>query len=179
MSSLYGRRSTGKLWGSRNAQTKGEIDLRAEIDEIFNGSTSKPQRGHWVIYRRFDMNTTSKYYDEVYREGVGGPAQTYVDEIVVCRRDPLLQASQGEAETPMGELPGGKYIYYLEHNIVPSIRDQIFEIEWADHTTKPLIHQIPTPYNIKFNIKEVYANRLDSGRVEYWYCHAYIDKVNY
>ena len=115
MGGLYGQRSTNRLFSSTSSESRGEIDLRAELSEILRGSMSKPQRGHWIIYRRFDLSSPSEYYDEVLRTGLSGPAYEYTDTLLLVRRDPMASPSAAEAHTPAGFLPGGKYIYYFEH----------------------------------------------------------------
>lgn len=180
MGTLFGQRPSNKLWGSSVAQTRGEIDLRAEMHEILFGSTAKPQRGHWVVYRSIDLTqTTSGVYDEVYRTGVGGQAHPYTDTLVMTRRDPIFAPEQNEAQTPMGLLEGARDGYYFEYNFEPRIEDQIFEIEWSDHTVQPRLGQIPTPYKHKYNIKEVFPFRSDGGRVEYWIAFVNKDRISY
>lgn len=179
MANLFGKRSDTKLWGTSTSQTFGEINLRSEIKDLLNGTTGVPQKGHWIVYRRHDLTAPSEFWDEVYRSGVGGPAYQFVDVVMISRRDPQFSAEANEASTDPGILVGGKYIYYFEHNIVPSTKDQLFEINWDNHKVKPRLSQIPTPYVEKFNIKEVFPARGDSGRIEYWYCLVNTDKINY
>lgn len=177
---LFDKRGSTRLWGNSTSDTYGEIDMRAEMKEILHGSSSKPQRGHWVVYREFHLDiTASGFYDEVYREGVDGPAHEYTDHIVITRRDPVYAPEKGEAETAMGQLIGAKNIYYFEHDFVPRPYDQIFEFTWADHRVTPTFNDIAEPYNDKFNIKEVYPFRCDSGRIEYWVAMVNKDRVNY
>ena len=179
MARPFSNRTSTKLWGPVIAQTRGEIDMRAEMHEILFGSNSKPQRGHWVVYRRFDMTTKATTFDEVYREGVGGPSNVYTDTIVMTRRDPILAPEENEAHTPIGLLEGGKNIYYFEYDFLPRISDQIFEVNWADHTRKPLLSQLAEPHLEKYNIKEVFPYRCDAGRIEHWIVATNKDKINY
>lgn len=179
MSNLYGKRSSGKLWGASSSQTYGEINLRSEINEILFGSTSRPQRGHWIILRRYDLTTRSDNFDEVMNEGVGGPGYEYADELVMSRRDPMFGPESAEKYTDPGHLVQGRYVYYFEHDVNPNPHDQLFEIEWTDHRVQPTLSQVPTPYQEKFNIKEVFPHRADSGRIEYWTCIVNSDKINY
>lgn len=158
----------------------GEINLRTEFQNLLYGTPNTPQKGHWVVYRRFDLTqTASGYYDEVYREGVGGPAHPYTDTVVLTRTDPLFDPNKDEAQTPMGVLEGGIFVYYFEYDLRPSIDDQIFEIDWDDHTQKPNLSQIPTPYQDKWNIHSVFPHRADSGRIEYWTTYCNRDRISY
>jgi hypothetical protein len=176
---LFGKKSSTSLWGREASQTMGEINLRSELSEILRGSSSKPQRGHWIIRRQFDFERKSEYHDDVFREGVGGPAYEYTDTVILTRRDPMTLSDLGEATTPPGLLPGGKFIYYFEYDVVPSIKDQIFEVTWSNHTVTPRLDQITNSRTAKYNIKDVFPYRSDSGRIEYWACYAILDMVGY
>lgn len=176
---LFRNNSKSTLWGGSMSESKGEIDLRKEIHELFYGSSSKPQRGHYIVYRRFDLSKFSEKYNEVYREGVGGPAFSYTDEVLICRRDQMRVSELNEASTNFGILEGGRHIYFLEYSVKPKPSDQLFEIDWDDHTKKPRIEQIPTPYSDKYNIKECFPFRSDGGRVEYWQLYCNKDRVSY
>ena len=175
---LFGQQYTGGLFGPPS-EAQGEIDLRKEMHDILFGTSSMPQRGHWVIYRRFDLTSYTDDHDEVYRSGVGGVKHPYTDTVVMTRRDPKFSPESNEATTPMGALEGGHDGYYFEYDFRPRIQDQIFELDWDDHRTKPMLSQLPEPHPVKFNIKEVYPWRLDGGRIEYWIAHVNKDLVNY
>lgn len=180
MAGLFNHRSNNRLWGSSTKDTRGEIDLRSEVSEILYGSSSKPQRGHYIVYRRIDLNqTVSGVYDEVYKSGVGGLGHSYKDYVIMTRRDPIFAPEDNEAQTPMGLLEGARNGYYFEYTVKPRIQDQIFEIDWDDHTIKPSLSQIPKPYVEKYNIKEVYPYRSDGGRIEFWVAFVNKDFVNY
>ncbi len=178
MGGLYGQRSSSQLFSTTSSDSRGEIDLRYELSEILRGSMSKPRRGHWVVYRRFDFTTHSDDYDEVFRTAVSGPSYEYTDTLILVRRDPLVAPEAAEAHTPAGLLPGGRFIYYFEYNLNPDIRDQIFEIEWSDNKITPILSHVPHPYVERHNIKEVVPYRLDGGRVEYFSVYTNKDEVN-
>jgi len=176
---LWNYRETSNLWGSSVVDTNGEINLRDEMHELLFGSISKPQRGHWIIYRRFDTTKKTENYDEVYRTGVDGHAYEYTDTLIMSRRDPSFSPESHEASTPMGILQGGKDAYFFEFDVEPRPEDQILEFTWDNHTVKPKLNIITDGVYDKFNIKEVFPYRCDSGRIEYWICFVNKDRVSY
>lgn len=178
MSNLFSNRGDGKLWPTSYTQTRGEINLREEFHDLLYGTTSMPQRGHWVVLRKFDMNTQSANYDEVYRTGVNGPAHPYVDTLYLTRRDPNYLPELAEASATPGILAGGKNLFFFEYNVKPTTNDQIFEIDWDNHLIKPTLSKV-FPYAEKFNLKEVFPHRGDAGRIEFWICIVYKDLVGY
>lgn len=136
-------------------------------------------RGHWIVYRRYDLTQTSEFWDEVYRSGVDGPAYKYIDIPILTRRDPRYQPDMAESSTNIGFLPGGQYVYYFEWDVIPSRIDQIFEINWNDNSIAPHLDEIQTPYVDKFNIKEVFPHRGDDGQPAFWTCFVNLDRINY
>lgn len=158
---LFGRLSLGT-----------EIDLRKELSIILRGSPGgEPQRGHWVIYRRYDLSRKSQYYNETTGEGKGGPAWEYTDELWLTRRVQLRSGSSifsAEQDAPPGLLPVPYITYYFEHTLNPKIQDEIYEFEWADHTVTPTLDKIKTPYTERQNIKLISPYRDIGGRLEYY-----------
>ena len=168
-----------RLWGnSQNGSSVTEINLRTEFHNLLYGAGGKPQKGHWIVYRRFDLTQTTEDYDEVYRTGDGGPGHPFTDTVVMTRCDPLITPND-ESETPIGVLEGGVFTYYFEYNFRPNIDDQIFEISWINHRIRPVLSLIQTPYQDKYNIKSVFSYRCDSGRIEYWQVCVNKDRVSY
>jgi hypothetical protein len=158
------RNSSSRFWPGRVIQKQmGEIDLRQEMHNLLFGAYNKPQRGHWMVYRRFDVTKKLPGYDDVYRVGAEvepgqnrGPNFPYVDELFMTRMDPLFNPGLDESNIPAGVLPGGQYINYCEYNFKPYNYDQIFDIDWDDHTKKPPDSILNGKYERKYNIKEVF-----------------------
>lgn len=176
----------GKLWPARQMTPNlTEIDLREEMHNLLFGTYGKPQRGHWMVYRRYDVTKKVEGYDEVYRVGAEvEPGQNrqpnfpYVDELFMTRMDPLFNPQLDEASTPAGTLPGGQYISYCEHSFKPYLYDQLFDIDWSDHRIKPPQSILNGKYSRKYNIKDCFPYRSDGGRIEYWIMYSNYDLVN-
>lgn len=180
MANLFGRRSGSRLFTGSISDTRGEIDLRDELFRILRGDIRQPQKGHWVILRQFDLSQRSEAYDEVFNEGIGAPAYEFTDRLYLTRRDIFRgETDAGEFEATPGNIKGGEYIYYFEHDVVPTINDQIFELNVSDHTVKPKFSEIPEHHREKYNIKEVEPRRLDTGRIEFFSVFARTDPINY
>ena len=148
-----------------------EIDLRAELDIILNGGGSEPQRGHWVVYRRYDLTQHSEYWNPQTNEGKGGPAYVHTDELWITRRVQLRSGSaifSAEQQTTPGLLPVPYDVYYFKHTLAPKIQDEIYEITWDDHTTKPDIDNLPKPFVERHNIQLITPLRDINGRIEYY-----------
>lgn len=180
------RNKSSKLWAGRVIKPSlTEIDLRNEMHELLFGSFSKPQRGHWMVYRRFDLTKKVDGYDDVYKVGanvepghVRGPNYPYVDELVMTRMDPLFSPELNESSMPAGILAGGQYISYVEYDFKPRYYDQLFDIDWDDHRVKPPQSILNGKYERKYNIKEVFPYRGDGGRIEYYIIYSNWDLVN-
>lgn len=180
---LYDRTASGKLWSTRNNNSStSEIDLRREFHDILYGTTSMPQRGHWVVYRHFNLSSLKEGYDEVYKVGPvdeNGKRESifnYTDELIITRQDPVFN-SRTDGTMPIGIIDPGSYTFYFEHTFKPKERDQIFDIDWDDHRIKPTNSILDNNYVKKYNILEVFPYRCDNGRIEYWVVNAETDYV--
>lgn len=157
------------------------IDLRQELYWILYGKNNPPKRlakGHWVVYRRFDRCTTSEYYSNRTHEGVGGPAYVYADELLKTRRVPVDRKG-----TPVDPLKAGvdlvdKYIYYFEYTVKPKRGDQIFEIDWDDHSVAPTDISSLTLVD-KYSIMRIHDYRLENGNIQYYIASTELDEVRY
>ncbi|HLD91526.1 MAG TPA: hypothetical protein VI911_11060 [Patescibacteria group bacterium] len=182
-SRMFNRRTGSKLFSGRSSgssgASQGEIDLRVEFAETMFGRNGKPQRGHWVVYRRFDLTTKSANFDEVYNTGVNGPAYAFADELVITRQDPVFSPEMAESAMPAGLLKGGQSIFYFEYDFRPTQNDQIYELDWDNHMIKPPTSILNGVYTKRYNIKEVFPYRLDGGRVEYYMAFCNTDLINY
>ena len=183
---LFNRSSSGKLWVGRGVDASlQEINLREEFHNLLFGTSSMPQRGHWIVYRRFDTSQYIDGYDDVYHVGpqISGsiprtPIHPYTDSFVMTRQDPIVSPEMAESYMPAGVLKTGQYIFYFEYDIKPSENDQIYDIDWDDMRQKPPSNLLNNRYLKKYNIKEVFPYRGDGGRIEYWICYVNWDLIN-
>lgn len=161
--------------------TQGEgIDLRTEMNWLLYGKNTFPIRkpkGHWVIYRRYDLSSKSSNYSVRTHEGVGGPAYNYSDSLLRTRRVPTMKAGIPQDVTKAGIDIGDKYVYYFEYTVKPKIGDHIIELDLDDHTNTPNINT--TIYEERFQIKKVHAYRLENGNVQYYIVSCDYDMEGY
>ena len=64
------------LWGTKDSAPTGRL-----FEKILS------KYGHKVIYRRYQVGSKSKYFDETTGQGKGGPSWEYSDEVVTVRHD--------------------------------------------------------------------------------------------
>ena len=156
------------------------IDLRSELDTLFNGNDDIVPIGQWIILRRYDIGSKSIYYNDVTKEGVGGPKWNYTDELHKAYiwnswiADPFV-----ETQTPAGMYDVPLVTIFMEYDVDPKDEDEIYEFDWDDHTIKPDISDIPTPYEKRMNIKSISRYRLDRARKEFYVIRAVKENVRY
>lgn len=161
---------------NKSTSIQGEgihIDMRTEMDAILRGDGSTPGQGHWVLYRRFDKTTRSKYWDTEYRESTGGPSWEFSDEITLVRHTQITAGSLTrffEMELPPGMIHVDFRIYYMEYTVKPKIEDEIYELDWDDHSIKPRVEDLTLPDIAKYNINDMVPLRGDNGRIELYAC---------
>ena len=153
------------------------IDLRLEMDAIFDGGLGVGPSGYWVIYRHYDRNKKSKYYSRFTDEGVGGPPYEYTEYLVKTYRVPVgRRITEGEDEAPIGTVPTNEFIYYfkvedLDLEILPE-NDMIYEIE--DANIKPADIRYAKRIE-RYRVKSYQRYRQVGGRIEYYAVYAVID----
>ena len=148
-------------------------DLRAEFKAILEGDSFNLQQGHWVVFRRLDITEKSIYWDEGYRESPGGPPYEYTEESVLCRYRSITSGGLTrffEMDTQTGVIHVDFRIYYLEYSVAPEIQDEIYELDWNDHTVRPNPMDSTLVRTEKFNINDIYPLRGDYGRIEFYAC---------
>lgn len=158
------------------------IDLREEMSRILHGWGNESGKGHWVVYRRFDLSQpTNRDTDaSTIGEAVGGPAWEFTDELYLTRRV-VMQAggalqAQEQPTTP-GILSIPFIVYYFEHNVNPKAEDEIYEIYYQGKE-EPIT--IQPPYRERHQINMVVPYRCDDwGRVEYYSCRVKGDPVRW
>lgn len=162
------------MWNYSKESVNVGIDIRKEIENLFNGSSDIVPIGQWIIYRRFNLDSKSDYYNEITREGVGGPKYNYTDELILTYKwNSWVADPFAEVNTKPGNLDLPLVTFFFEHDINPKEQDEVYEFDWDDHhTIKPVLSQIPKPYKTRFDIKFVQTFRLDRGRIEFFACRS-------
>ena len=163
------------VYGGAFSEAEG-IDLRLEIHAILYGGLGRKPKGHWVVYRRFDRCTPSKYWNEDTKEGVGGPGYSYSDEILKTRRMPAPR-SETDDRIKAGTVYQDEFVYYLEYTVTPKIGDYIYELNWNDHRLQPSSSQISL--DEKLMIHRVHPYRLENGNIQYWAALCRYDEIRY
>jgi len=159
-----------------NSQADG-IDLRIEMNRILYGTPFKKPLGEWVIIRVFDANIKSKYFNEYSKEGVMGPNHPFIDYLVRARRAPSrLTRSSLDTEKSV-ELANNKFSFYLEWFIPVADGDQIFELDWPDHSIKPTDDEIVLLK--KYDIDRVHPYRLENGNIQYLQAVCVLNHITY
>lgn len=168
------------LYGGTVTQGEG-IDLRLEMNWLLYGKNIPPYRkpkGHWVVYRRFDRCTVSENYQSSTKESVGGPGFAYTDELLKTRRVPTDAKGIPLDATKAGIGIGDKYLYYFEYTLKPKRGDQIFEIDWDDHSVAPTQIESLT-YLDRYSVARIHAYRLEDGNIQYYIVSTEFDEVSY
>lgn len=166
------------IYGGVINQGEG-IDLRQEMRWILYGKNTFPARnpkGHWIVYRRYDLSKKSSYYSERTHEGVGGPTYEYADELLRTRRIPVNKRNDSLQALKVGLDISDAYNYYFEYTVVPKMGDHIFEINWNDHAKTPTL---AVPLIDRYLIKKVHPYRLDNGNIQYYIISCDYDEVSY
>lgn len=159
----------GQLVKKNPSNSAWDINMREELNKILYGGDGNTARGHWVIYRRFDHNVYSPFWDPVKGTAVGGPKYEWKDTLLRTRRflwDMSQETNRGlEAELRSGYMQPGDFLYYFEYDIEPQEGDCLMEIE--EHWSPG----IPAgPFNVleKMDFKRVEPMFGDEGRIEYY-----------
>lgn len=156
----------------------GEIDLREQLHTILYGSSNFFQKGHWVMYRRFDLNKKSEYYNETTKEGHKGPAYKHVNEIHMCRKIDMSAVNVSELEI-VGEMPDFNRFYIFEFNVFPKKGDYIYELNLESHKSQPSLEKAKNSIVDRYKIKKPYDKRSDYGRIEFWMVPVVLDIGSY
>lgn len=163
------------VYGGAFSEAEG-IDLRAEMHAILYGGLGRKPKGHWITYRRFDRTTLSEYWNPDTKEGVGGPAYVYTDELIKTRRIPAPR-SETDERIKIGTTFQDEFVFYLEYTVKPKKGDYIYELNWDDHRLQPTTDQVS--FYEKLVIHRVHAYRLENGNVQYWAVLCRYDEIKY
>ena len=151
------------------SQLPDMIDIREEIGEVLQN------RGHNVFVRRADDRRCG-CWNEVTRESqidcphCTGTGWLYSDFLYKARKmsltDPVVGALL-QRRRAIGLTGVPQFIFWLEKDAKPSIRDQILEVTLDEDTGLPI-----RAYNIEtiWNIGLIQDFRDKNGRIEFWGC---------
>jgi hypothetical protein len=164
--------------------SRGEVDLREELDDILYGTKGSVPKAQKFILRRMrrddDNNLTQCVcVDNVTKEpdidylcqycrGVG---YLWDEEIVTGYKTVVSSISTSRAfdldKLEFGVLSLPAIVFYFPYLTNPTLQDRIVVIE-LDLEGDPV-----TPYNrqTQYEINLLVDRRSDNGRVEYWACY--------
>jgi len=153
------------VYGGMSTQGEG-IDLRLEMNQLLYGTPFSLPKGHWIILRTFDKNQKSEFYKPCTKEGVGGPAYPFTEQLVKTRHVPTGMSSDKLEQTKAGALDVDSRTYYFEYFLKLNIGDYIYELDWDDHRLRPTIGQVIRLS--KYLIKRVNPNRMENGNIQFY-----------
>jgi hypothetical protein len=152
----------------------------------------------WVVLRHFRVGEYSQYYNEITKEGVGGPAYKYDDYIIKGYSKPVNTSrvvDSGLSRTPFDVVDNTYIEYYFDKNmstvrdnrVVNTIlnhNDWVYEIDWIGEN-KPQIEygDDDTPLVNgskilkKFSIKIVIPYKLNYGQPQFYAAICDFDKT--
>lgn len=178
-----------------NMSGSDEIDLRSELKDLLNGTSSSPQRGHWVLLRRTEKtqrctcwnergsgddkwNRDDRKYDEPKEDCIicKGTGWIIDDELHLVRRriiSPPIGLAGQERISPVGIMNIPYLVYYLKYYVVPKKEDKIIEIE-NDDDGNPVRPFVQTEMH---NISITEPLRDQKGRIEYWRCACKLEAI--
>jgi len=165
-----------------------EINLRKEFFDFIDGTSTSPQRGHWVLLRKMDTRQRCscwKGYDTKYEEPNSdceicqGEGWVYAEELHNVRRrvvtpPPGAAGMEGQADFAIMTVP--YVVYYFKFYVNPTEKDKIIEIDTKESTGKPTR---PFVRNGSYNITFSEPFRDQNGRIEYWRCAVKKEELKY
>ena len=150
------------------------VDLRYELESLFNGVD---KIGRWVVVRHYDKTQYSKYWNEVTKEAVGGPAYVYNDTIVETYSSPnyssiYTRTQAGIQQYEQAVIDLNTVQYYFRYNVVVDSDDEVYELDYYGKTEPSSIDYVNSGTGVsiieKYKIKDVINYRCDDhGRIEY------------
>lgn len=147
----------------------GEVDLRAEIKDIFDNY------GHWAYLRRAS-DQKCNCWNPVTREAdprcphCTGEGWAYRDKKTRIRKMPLSDLTTRtilQQVTGIGEFGVSQYVIWVEWDLNPSDRDSIIEVKLDSDQEIAIPQDIETVWDIAL----VHPFRGNKGRIEYWACY--------
>mgnify|MGYP001588205549 CR=1 FL=1 len=162
------------LFGQRD----GGIDLRNEMHTFLYGDSRQRGHGYWVVFRKFDRTRYAEGYNSATGqgvffpptgEGIGGPIYPYTDTAIRIASEELSTANprlRGEQRLPIGAVPFGYRVFFMEHTTQPTEADRLYELD--NYVSEKAPASIAGPFPIAWDIQTVAPLREDGGRIEYY-----------
>ena len=165
------------------ADVTDPIDLRIEMDAIFEGGLGVGPKAHWVIYRHYHIDEPSPFMSDYTDEGNKGPAYEYEEKLIKVFSRTVTKTLTEDTGEAIGEIPTDSFIYYIrvddiDFDIVVGY-DSIFELkdEYADMVEKPrLVSDIRSKM---FKVLAYQVYREQHGRKEYYSLYCKLDTVSW
>lgn len=149
------------------------IDLRKEIDILFNGNHRSIGQAYWVVLRIMRLGQYSEYWDIEHQEAIGGAKWNYDDKLVRAISIPARQLAGmprlTEHETNiihsgMDDINTSVFaIQYDSTFRIPTTSDILFTIDKFNSKNIP---SAPLQVDDRYNITGVIPNYGDIGRIE-------------
>jgi len=140
--------SQRRLWG----QTRAVHDVRANFDAFVE------EYGHFMVYRRYNQDEHSRFFNPVTQEGVGGGRYTYTDEIILARHDPVSSGGTNGLEVEATK-------FFLHANDTPKRGDIIVELQGEPHTENEALY---AKHEQAYRVVDLDKKRADGGQIAFY-----------
>jgi hypothetical protein len=135
------------------------MDLRSDINELFDGDGIINGFSFTIILRSVDKTQHSPSYDPLKEEAKENIWLTYDRFVKTVKRKYVGK----EDQTEVGKLTTDSTLFFFKHDMTIGEQDQIIEIV-TDDLGNPVS---PIKYIKKYSIKDVEVVRGNHGRVEF------------
>ena len=140
--------------------------------------------GHWILLRNF-TDERSQYWNESFKEAVGGPAHKYNDVILksysTTAYSRLASRSEGIDIEQLGSISEDDMRYYFPHTVTINENDEIYELEY-EGIDKPEVvfdsklvnlEQKKVLVSTRYKVKKVQPYRFENAEIIYKVAFAY------
>jgi hypothetical protein len=121
------------------------VDLAREFNELINNEGGFGV-GHWVLLRHFTSVINEDYYNEAYKEAIGGPKYEFVDIVIRAYSAPgaygMALAADGKTRVEPVDIPTQSIIYYTQSDAIIAKEDLIFELDWNKKERPTVVYTV-------------------------------------
>jgi len=150
------------------------IDLRNELDALFDGDNKTIPQSRWIVLRIMRIGQYSKFWDPKTNEAIGGPKWNYDDFVIRTISRPggsfagRPSVTQFEDTSFLAGLDlANTHVYAIQFNPrfprVPAVGDIVYEIDKYASVTQP---KPPFKATDRMFVKYVHKISGDFGRSE-------------